>query len=130
VRAERFHLLDRRFEYSAKRAAPAGVRGADDACLAVCQQDRSAIGGDDAENQARGGGRHRIGLRALIGRERRIDSQRARRMNLLEQDEFAAGQDQVGLGLARRPDGRQEAVRHSGERLRPNDFANFSQGCE
>ena len=47
-----------------ERALPAGMRRADDAGIAVREQDRRAIGGENAERDVRRLRRHRIGLRA------------------------------------------------------------------
>ena len=49
----------------ASRPAPAGMGRADHARLAVGQQHRRAIGGDDAEQQAGPVGDQRVGLRPL-----------------------------------------------------------------
>lgn len=43
------HHRDRVFKNTALRAAPSGVRGADNAGLAVGEKDGRAVGGDDAK---------------------------------------------------------------------------------
>ena len=45
----------RRLEHAGDRAAPAGMGGADHAGLRVGEQDRCAVGGDDAERDVRRG---------------------------------------------------------------------------
>jgi len=47
------HRLDGAVGDAGNRAFPARMRRPDDACLPICQQDRSAIGSDDAEDEAR-----------------------------------------------------------------------------
>ena len=43
-------------------ALPAGMGGADDAGLGVGEQHRRAVGGEDAEQQVRAVGDHRVGF--------------------------------------------------------------------
>ena len=70
--AERHHGGDRRASDVMERALPAGMRGADHPGLGIGEQDRGAIGSQDAQRQARRGGDQRIGLRAVgIGTPRR-----------------------------------------------------------
>ena len=55
----------------ADRAAPAGMGGADHAGLGVGEQDRRAVGGDDAERDAGAVGHHGVGARTGARRPRR-----------------------------------------------------------
>ena len=66
ARAERQHRRDRLVGDPRHRAAPAGVGGGDHARLGVGEQDRGAVGGDDAEDQPGRGGDERVGVGALV----------------------------------------------------------------
>ena len=55
VGAEPLHRRDRRLGHAAERAVPAGMGGADHARLRVGEQDRRAVGGEDAEQRGRAG---------------------------------------------------------------------------
>ena len=72
-RPEPRHRGDRRFDDPAKRALPAGVRGADHARSRVGEQDHAAIGAGDAEAEAGRRGDQRVATRP------RVAARRARR---------------------------------------------------
>ena len=63
--AELLHGDDRRFEDAGKRAAPAGMGGGDHAGRGIGEEDRPAIGGADADGDARAVGDDGVGLRSL-----------------------------------------------------------------
>ena len=63
------------FQHAVERTLPAGMGGADHAGLRVGQQDRAAIGGEHAQEQARPVGDQRVGL----GRGRHCPRVRSRR---------------------------------------------------
>ena len=69
--AERDHRRDRLVGDPGQRAAPAGMGGADHARFGIGEQHRRAVGGDDAEQQARPVGDQRVGVRALVVGPRR-----------------------------------------------------------
>ena len=52
VGAQGLHGRDGGVDHAAQRALPAGVGGADDAGLGIGQQDRRAVGGQDAADHA------------------------------------------------------------------------------
>ena len=54
-RPEPLHRGDARLDHPAERALPAGMGGGDDARLAVGEQDRRAVGGENSEERGRGG---------------------------------------------------------------------------
>ena len=60
------HRRDGGLDHAAERALPAGMGRADHAGLAVGEQHRRAIGGEDAEQQAGPVGDQRVGLRARV----------------------------------------------------------------
>ena len=68
-----------RLDHAANRAAPAGMGGAGHTGLRVGQQDRRAVGGDDAERDVGPVGHHGVGARAVAGRPRRRDLHHRRR---------------------------------------------------
>jgi hypothetical protein len=78
----------RAFENAVERAFPAGVRGADDACLPLGEEDRAAVGRRSAERQSRPVGDQRVGLRPLAG-ERFAHDDRIRRMDLVKAQEMS-----------------------------------------
>ena len=51
-----------RFQHAAEGTLPAGMRRADHARFRVGQQDRAAVGGEHAEEQARPIGHQRVGF--------------------------------------------------------------------
>jgi len=61
--AEPFHRGERRIGHAADRTLPPGMRGTDHAGLGIGEQHRRAIGGEDAEREARTIGDQRIGMR-------------------------------------------------------------------
>ena len=69
-RAAPLHLRHRRLDHPAQRALPAGMGGGDHARLAVGEQDRRAVGGEDSEHEARPVGDHRVGLGPGVVRQR------------------------------------------------------------
>ena len=95
--AEPDHGGNGRLDHTGRRAAPAGMGGADHASLGIGQQDGRAVGGDDAESDIGPDGHHRVGARAAAGgpRCRHLDNIRA--VHLHEADEaIRVGADRAG----------------------------------
>ena len=100
ARAERQHRRDRLVGHPRDRAAPPGVRGGDHPRLAVGEQHRGAIGGDDANHEPRGSGDERIGAGPLVVGHGFADDHRGRRMDLVGGGERGARQDGIGGAAA------------------------------
>ena len=66
---QRFHRRDRSGEHAVQRAAPAGMGGADNSGAGIGEQDRRAIGRQDAERDSGGGRRQRVPCRRGAPRE-------------------------------------------------------------
>ena len=64
-RAERFHRGDRVLDDAVERAAPAGMGSGNDTCPGIGKEDRSAVGGQDAEDQTRHAVTTALGLRPV-----------------------------------------------------------------
>ena len=94
VGAEQLHRGDRGLDHPAQRALPAGMGGADHAGIRVGEQDRRAVGGEDAERQAGPVGDDFIGIRAaIVGPGLEAEGQ-----NLAERKETGDGRFGGGTG--------------------------------
>src|SRR5580704_17570473 len=81
--AKPLHGFDRGLDDARKRAAPAGMGGADDAGAWVGEQDRPAIRGAYADRQRPHAGDDGGGARPGLGQPRRFRDHHLRRMNLI-----------------------------------------------
>ena len=94
--AEPLHGGDGRFDHARQRAAPAGMRGADDARVRIGEQHRPAIGGADPDRKPGHAGHDGVGARSGLGGPRRLGDDDVRRVNLI------GGEQAVRLDRERR----------------------------
>src|SRR4029077_8397539 len=85
--SERHHRRDCRLHDAGKGAAPAAMRGADHANLWISEQHWRAIGGEDAERDARHLGYCPIGTRVALAPPRPLDSDDSGAMDLVTADQ-------------------------------------------
>jgi hypothetical protein len=110
------HDLERRFENTDQRPAPARVAGADDVGLGIGEEHRAAIRRGDAEREAGPRRHHAVGSGTRLARPGLLDHDRVRRVDLVHADERLGRQAQLHhhapavLGDARRVVGRAEAA--------------------
>ena len=90
-----FHSGDRGFDHSGEGALPAGMGGADHAGLAVGEQHRRAVRGEDGEGETRTVRHHRIGMGPPIVGPGLLDIERVRGMDLEQGDEARARHHRV-----------------------------------
>src|SRR5580693_459175 len=81
--AKPLHGFDRRLDDARERAAPAGMRGADDVGFRVGEENRPAIGGADADGKRLHARDDGVGAGPRLGQPRRFGDHHLRRVNLI-----------------------------------------------
>ncbi len=99
--AKVFHGGNGVFDNAAQCTAPSRMRGAYDPGFWICKKDRGAIGGQDAEGDARGSCYHCICLRAFCQNRRRIrQGHNLGAMDLVKRDQSVFFKFETGCGPA------------------------------
>jgi len=97
VRPQALHGTDGRVEHAAQRAAPAGMGGADHTGLGIGEQDRRAVGGENAERHPRPRRHHAIHPGAILRRPGSVHHPDVAAVNLMAAEQgLGAGAERGG----------------------------------
>lgn len=116
------HIGNRRLDNSALRAFPACVSGGDYPGLAIGQQHRRAIGGDNAEREARPVGDYCIRFGPRIVTPRLGDGNRFGGMDLLDAHQPQSGQNRSDRTFRGMVGPAEKSVRDAGKAFGLQDF--------
>lgn len=155
ARTQRLHCGQSVLQHPAIGTAPSGMGCAHNTRLAVCEKDRTTIGGHDGEHNILARSDKRISHGSagrLIRPNLPRNTYNIRRMDLMRRNQRSARKSSICRSVTQRPDGRfiagtakselmrparrsEKAMRHAFERLRPNHlkrgaFQISHQGCE